>query len=73
MRSIENAEYLVLLGNGATVLCQRHRDALAAAFEAAQQPLEIFPIQEDGEDGQPMEVMSCQACHMAAVRDSILQ
>ena len=73
MRSIELAEYLVLLGDGATVLCQRHRDALVAAFSAAQQPLEVFPIQEDDDSGQPMETMSCQACHMAAVRDSIIQ
>ena len=73
MRSIENGEYLVLIGSGATVLCQRHKDALAAAFAAAQQPLEVFPIQEDDETGQPMEAMSCQACHMAAVKDSILQ
>ena len=67
MRSIENAEYLVMIGDGATVLCKRHLTALAAAFAAAQQTLEAFEL--DPEDGP----ITCQACHMAAVKDSILQ
>jgi hypothetical protein len=73
MRSIELAEYLVMIGDGATVLCGRHKDALAQAFAAAGQPLEVFSIQEDDETGQPMEPISCQACHMAAVKESTLQ
>ena len=70
MRSIELAEYLVLLGDGATVLCEKHKDALAQTFAAAQQHLDVFPIQEDDETGQHMEPMNCQACHLAAVKDS---
>jgi hypothetical protein len=70
MRSIENGEYLVLLGDGATVLCERHKNALVQAFQAANQPLEVFAVQEDDSEGQPMEAMSCQACHMVAVKES---
>jgi len=73
MRSIELAEYLVLLGDGATVLCERHAQALASAFAAAQQPLEMYPIGPEDEEGMATENMSCQACHMAAVKDSTLQ
>jgi len=64
MRSIENGEYLVKIGDGATVLCKRHLAALAAAFAAAQQTLEAFEI--DPEE----EPISCQACHMAAMQDA---
>jgi hypothetical protein len=64
MRSIETGEYLVMIGDGATVLCKRHLAALAAAFAAAQQTLEAFEV--DPEDG----AISCQACHMAATQDS---
>ena len=64
MRSIENGEYLVKIGDGATVLCKRHLAALAAAFAAAQQTLEAFEI--DPEE----EPISCQACHMAATQDT---
>ena len=61
MKTIEKAEYLVLLGDGATVLCQRHKDALVAAFAAAGQQLDVFPVPEQDEQGQPTDDMSCQA------------
>lgn len=64
MRSIENGEYLVMIGEGATVLCSRHLAALAAAYAAAQQTLEVYEL--DPEDGP----ISCQACHMAATQDA---
>ena len=64
MRSIETGEYLVKIGDGATVLCKRHLAALAAAFAAAQQTLEAFEL--DPEDGP----VTCQACHMAAMQDA---
>lgn len=73
MRSIELAEYLVLIGDGATVLCPRHAQALAAAYGAAGQHLELYPIGPEDEEGQPTENMTCQACHMAAVKEQTLQ
>lgn len=73
MRSIENADYLVLIGDGATVLCRRHAEALASAYAAAGQNLEVYDIHETEQDDMPVETMSCQACHMAAVKESTLQ
>jgi hypothetical protein len=73
MRSIEFADYLVMIGDGATVLCKRHAEALAAAYAAADQPLDVYPVQEDDENGMPMDPITCQACHMAAVKESTLQ
>lgn len=63
MRSIENAEYLVMIGDGATVLCARHKDNLVLAFVAAGQELDVFAI--DPEE----EPVACQACHLAAMKD----
>lgn len=63
MRSIETGQYLVKINDGATVLCERHCDALVSAYQAAGQGLEVYAI--DPEE----EPMSCQACHMAALKD----
>ena len=63
MRSIENAEYLVMIGDGATVLCTKHRDSLVLAFVAAGQELDVYEI---GSDEEPI---ACQACHLAAMKD----
>jgi len=73
MKTIETAEYLVLLGDGATVLCERHARALASAFAAASQPLEIYPIGAEDEEGMATEDMNCQACHMAWTQEMTLQ
>lgn len=64
MRSIETAQYLVKIGDGATVLCERHKDSLVQTFVAAGQPLEVYAI--DPEE----EPISCQACHLAAMKDT---
>jgi len=63
MRSIENAEYLVMIGDGATVLCTKHKDSLVHILVAANQGPEIYDI---GDDEEPI---ACQACHLAAMRD----
>lgn len=64
MRSIENAEYLVRIGDGATVLCEKHRDSLVHIMTAAQQQPEVYAI--DPEE----EPIACQACHLAALKDT---
>lgn len=63
MRSIENGEYLVKIGDGATVLCEKHKNSLVHILVAANQDPEIYNI---GEDEEPI---ACQACHLAALKD----
>ena len=63
MRTIETGEYLVKIGDGATVLCEKHKDTMVNIMQAAQQMIEVYAI--DPEE----EPMSCQACHLAAVKD----
>jgi hypothetical protein len=55
------AEYLVRLQDGATVLCEAHMNAVRLACEAAQVDLDIFQLPWDDEP------IRCQACHLAAV------
>lgn len=63
MRSIENAEYIIVVGDGATALCEKHRDHFVHIMAAAgQEP--IVGIIDPDEDA-----IACQACHLAAVRD----
>ena len=61
MNTIELAEYLIILDGGATVLCERHRDAFVNINDAADRAYEVYEM-EDDEDP-----ISCQACHLAAV------
>jgi len=61
MNTIELAEYVITMDGGATVLCERHRQAFVTITDAMNRPYEVYAM-EDDEDP-----ISCQACHLAAV------
>jgi hypothetical protein len=62
MNTIELAEYLITRDGGATVLCERHKDAFVDINTALGHEHEVFAMSEDEDP------ISCQACHLAAVR-----
>jgi hypothetical protein len=62
MNTIELAEYLIMMDGGATVLCERHREAFEHINTAMNRTYEVYAM-EDDEDP-----ISCQACHLAGVK-----
>ena len=61
MNTIELAEYLIMMDGGATVLCERHKDAFVHINTAMAREHEVYAMEEDEDP------ISCQACHLAAV------
>ena len=61
MNTIELAEYLIMMDGGATVLCERHKDAFEHINTAMNRPYEVYAMDEDEDP------ISSQACHLAAV------
>ena len=65
MRTIELATHLVRVVDSdqdATVLCQVHKDAFVDTLTAMGQDLDVYEIADDEDP------ISCQACHLAAMR-----
>lgn len=59
---LNQAQYIVQIEQGATVLCSAHAQALRLAFEAAGHELPLFEIPDDEEP------IVCQACHLAEMQ-----
>ena len=59
---VPDAEYVVVLEENVTVLCEAHMQAMRLACEAAAVPAEFYAI--DPEE----EPIACQACHLAEVQ-----
>lgn len=59
---VPNAEYVVVLEENVTVLCESHMNAMRLACEAASVPVEIYQINPEEEP------IACQACHLAEVK-----
>ena len=60
--AVPRAEYVVVLEENVTVLCEAHMQAMRLACEAAEVPAEFYAI--DAEE----EPIACQACHLAEVQ-----
>lgn len=56
---IPNAEYIVRVGDGATLLCHRHALAFQHTMQASLQDAEIYEFPADEEPAK------CQACYLA--------
>jgi len=61
MNTIELAEYVITMDGGATVLCERHREAFEHINTAMNRTYEVYEMEADEDP------ISCQACHLAAV------
>ena len=60
MNTIELAEYLIMMDGGATVLCERHKEAFVHINTAMEKAHEVYAMDDE-------DPISCQACHLAAV------
>lgn len=61
-RNVPPATHLVTIGGqGATLLCETHMQAMRLTCNAAAVPMEIFELPADEEP------VVCQACHLAEV------
>jgi hypothetical protein len=65
MNTIALAEYLIMMDDTATVLCHKHTQAFEDINTAMNRPYEVYSI---GDDEDPV---SCQACHLAAVKANL--
>ena len=59
---VPNAEYVVVLEENVTVLCEAHMQAMRLACAAAGVPAEFYEIDP------AEEPIVCQACHLAEVQ-----
>ena len=60
--AVPRAEYVAVLEENVTVLCEAHMQAMRLACEAADVPTEFYEIDP------AEEPIACQACHLAEVQ-----
>lgn len=59
------AEYLIIAGEAATVLCSHHTRAFEATTTALGMPIEVYLLGDDAVVDE--EPVTCQACYLTAV------
>jgi hypothetical protein len=62
LSTIELAQYVITMDGGATVLCEKHKQAFEHINTAMNKQYEVYLMEEDEDP------ISCQACHLAAVQ-----
>ena len=65
MNTIELAEYLITMDGGATVLCEKHKNAFVEINSALSREYEVYEMSDDEDP------ISCQACHLAGVKANL--
>ena len=63
--TIELAEYLITMDGGATVLCEKHKNAFVEINSALNREYEVYEMSDDEDP------ISCQACHLAGVKANL--
>ena len=66
LNTIELAQYLLVQGGNATVLCEKHKEAFVDLMTLMEYTYDQYLLPDD--DSDPV---SCQACHLAQVRSNL--